>query len=185
MKRIRNQKQNEGFTLIELLVVISIIALLFTIVLAGVQSARNKAKNTKLNEIAMQYVNAFALYTTDGTAFPQTESITSKYVCLGYGDDYCIDGARQGDDSPDGIESKIQTHYPDMPTYEEYEVEIMEGISVSGIMYKYTPTSGTDEISKKPQLEWYLEGSVECPLGADKEINDFPGKTRCIYYLDN
>lgn len=45
----KSKNRENGFTLIELLVVISIIALLSTVVVAAVSSARDKAKITKTN----------------------------------------------------------------------------------------------------------------------------------------
>jgi prepilin-type N-terminal cleavage/methylation domain-containing protein len=43
-------RQNKGFTLIELLVVISIISLLSSVILAGLQNARVKARKTAIKE---------------------------------------------------------------------------------------------------------------------------------------
>ena len=48
-------KKNLGFTLIELLVVISIIGLLSTVILVSLKSAKDKANNSTINSIAMEY----------------------------------------------------------------------------------------------------------------------------------
>jgi prepilin-type N-terminal cleavage/methylation domain-containing protein len=54
-----------GFTLIELLVVIAIISLLSSVILAALNSARDKAKGSKFRQEVYQLINAIELYRND------------------------------------------------------------------------------------------------------------------------
>jgi type II secretion system protein G len=64
---------NKGFTLIELLVVISIIALLSTVVLSSLTTARKKARDVQRKAIVKQIQNALELYRNDnGGLYPAT-----------------------------------------------------------------------------------------------------------------
>ena len=66
-KTLKNQK---GFTLIELLVVVSIIAILSTVVLASLNSARDKAQSNKLQQETVQIRNALELYKNEYGTYP-------------------------------------------------------------------------------------------------------------------
>ena len=72
---LKNQK---GFTLIELLVLISIIALLSSVVLASLNSARMKARDTKRIEDLKQIQTALEMYRNDQGKYP-----SSKDICKG------------------------------------------------------------------------------------------------------
>lgn len=54
--------KNKGFTLIELMIVISIVALLSSIILASIKTARDRAIATKFKSEIYQFINALELY---------------------------------------------------------------------------------------------------------------------------
>lgn len=60
-------KKNKGFTLIELLVVIAIIGLLSTIVLVSLNSARNKAKDARIEADVSQVRTTAELYSSNNS----------------------------------------------------------------------------------------------------------------------
>lgn len=64
------QKQTRGFTLIELLVVIAIIGILSSVVLASLNTARTKARDTVRKSDLKQLQTALALYYTDNGSYP-------------------------------------------------------------------------------------------------------------------
>ncbi len=79
MKTKNMQKiKTGGFTLIELLVVISIIGLLASIVLASLNTARAKAKNTAINSNIKDFIIAANLYRNDnGNMLPLSKTQTN------------------------------------------------------------------------------------------------------------
>lgn len=74
-------KNSKGFTLIELLVVIAIIAVLSAIVLASLNSSRQKARDTQRISDIRQLRNALALYDSNNGQFPPTlTSLVPVYI---------------------------------------------------------------------------------------------------------
>lgn len=67
---MRLPHKERGFTLIELLVVISIIGLLSSIILAGLQSARSKSRDTFRMQSLRQVVTALHLYADTTGRYP-------------------------------------------------------------------------------------------------------------------
>lgn len=64
--------KKKGFTLIELLVVISIIGLLSSVVLASLNQARAKARDSQRKQAVIQIRNALELYYADHNSYPPT-----------------------------------------------------------------------------------------------------------------
>src|SRR3989339_2156406 len=72
MKNFSNLKNQKGFTLIELLVVIAIIGILSSVVLASLNSARAKARDTKRIADFRQIQTALELFYDSYGQYPVT-----------------------------------------------------------------------------------------------------------------
>ena len=86
--QIIREEGKKGFTLIELLVVISIIALLATVVMSAVNSAREKAEIAAWKETGLSFRNAMELYRDAEGEYPSHTSISITYLSNFYLDDY-------------------------------------------------------------------------------------------------
>lgn len=110
-------RNKNGFTLIELLVVIAIIGLLSSVVLASLNSARGKSRDSRRLQDIHQLQNAFSLYVDDHNGnFPAT----TGPICIGLNDaskcwnGYIINGG--GGNGYSGSTSLISALAPYMPT---------------------------------------------------------------------
>ena len=83
------RKSNKGFTLIELLVVIAIIGLLSTLAVVALNSARQKARDSKRVADVKQIQTALELYYADLNGYPTAATAvalgagTYKALCTG------------------------------------------------------------------------------------------------------
>ena len=73
-------KKQKGFTLIELLVVIAIIAILSTVVMAGLNSARAKGRDARRMSDIKQMQSALELCFDNGVGYPIIAGSTTNYV---------------------------------------------------------------------------------------------------------
>jgi prepilin-type N-terminal cleavage/methylation domain-containing protein len=165
MKNLNTQK---GFTLIELLVVVSIIALLASVVVAGLTDARGGAKNSKRNELARQYVTGLGLYHGEYGSYPERESNNTTRVCLGEGytgGECYVWGSHDQDQS---VNDQISEFVPGAPPSTEVTTVLTDQGTRSfwGMAYKCT-----DENCMNYELSWVVEGGgsdAECFGGAER-----------------
>ena len=87
---MKEKCKNDGFTLIELLVVISIISIFSSVVLVGLNSARQKAKNSFVTGSVSSYIVALKSYYTDKGYYPAPSDSGYPVDCLGKINYYCL-----------------------------------------------------------------------------------------------
>ena len=81
---IRNKKQSSaGFTLIELLVVIAVIALLASVIVVSVSSARQKSRDAKRVADLNQFVKGLELYFNTNRSYPTLSTSGSLSTLVG------------------------------------------------------------------------------------------------------
>ncbi len=79
---MKKQLLKKGFTLVELLVVVSIISLISSVVLATVQTAKQKGIASGIVSNVKQYMIAFEQYYNDNGGYPNPLG-TAGMMCLG------------------------------------------------------------------------------------------------------
>lgn len=169
--------KNSGFTLIELLVVISIIALLSTIVLAVMNDARTKARNSAKNSLVLEYVNALELYRSDnGGSYPTTAVpvIGSPIpICFGFLDTESCMGTYVGSTS---IKNSMQTYLPS--DFAHRSSLIIGSYDYKGVAY-HCPASAGDPCDSYT-LTWKLEKTNQKCIYS-KPSNVFSENSHCSY----
>ncbi len=169
---IKKSHRDSGFTLIELLVVISIIALLSTIVLAVVQDARVKARNTAKNNLVLEYVKALELYRSDHGSYPLSDN---DGVCFGYQDsEECF----LGNTGSTNLTNEMKSYIANGDFADKKELIInYEGsdYNLGGVQYTCLDTSCNYE------LTWVLENTAHC---IDRSLEtEFLTNTRCDFTI--
>ena len=102
-------KKDSGFTLIELLVVISIIGLLSSVVLAGLSTARAKARDARRYSDMQQIRNALYLYSVDHNGY-----FPGQVPGQNEGDFYGSSLDNNGDWKQD-LKDALATYLPNIP----------------------------------------------------------------------
>jgi len=147
-------KKQKGFTLIELLVVIAIIAILSTVVMAGLNSARMKGRDAKRLSDIKQVQTALELYYNDNSTYPTAAVPAGCTAALAIG--ATTAGANW---NTAGSALATLSASPDFSVY----MNPMPTPPTPGIGYCYIGGASTYEL-------WFiLEGqSGSLPLGAHK-----------------
>lgn len=127
--KYRNNK-NRGFTLIELLVVVSIIGMLSSVMLVSLQSARTKARETKLLVEVKEFQKALELYKLDNGKYPASEPGNAKW----YGYNTCTDP-----------QYGLITSLFDNNFTSKYISKIPQELQSCG--FRYVPSTGTTNVT--------------------------------------
>ena len=115
------KKENKGFTLIELLVVVAIIAILSTVIISAINSAREKGKDSAATSQMNQARNQAEIYYTQngnylGLCDPSNNSSSEKYGIY----DFVLEATKViGFEDPESYVVWEQTNgvYPDNQYY--------------------------------------------------------------------
>jgi type II secretion system protein G len=130
-------KIQKGFTLIELLVVISIIGILATLIMANLNEARARARDSRLKQDLNQLQTALQLYYNDFKGFPATGNGLAFNACLASGIGACTPGQAFTAGSP-------------LTTYMNY---LPPNSSGGNFEFKYYPCNNGDSYRAKVALE--------------------------------
>lgn len=178
MENFKETKE-KGFTLIELLVVISIIALLSVIILGSLNDSRDRAQNTKKNQLANQYVNAIELYYSSRTEYPYFSGmVQNSFYCLGETSDT---GCQGGWPFNNSLNTQLSEYLPGPPA-DDFSVLVSDPLfgdtDYKGITYRCTEVSNNKCLDY--ELWWYLiNDSQNCIQGATDF--QFDEHSYCIY----
>lgn len=164
---LTNTTKEKGFTLIELLVVIAIIGLLSSVVLASLNTARTKARNTKQLSTIKQYSIALELLFDDNDQYPtHTNNPAVAWSCLGenYSDGNCWYGS-------------WDEYVPLNTSLLQYLPVLTAGDLIAnreGYIYRCIPADCSGY-----EIRWMMEGTDQsCGAGTVRDPND-SGATYC------
>ncbi len=162
------KRGNRGFTLIELLVVIAIIGILASVVLASLNSARERARNAGYVSQIKEYQKALELSFNDHNSYPGN---SGAWGCLGTGyvGGRCFAGAANYSETnvtAIDVQTKLDP-YIDVST-----IPGALDTTYKGAMYRPLATGYV--------IYYILVGAdATCPMGV--KSGSFTDQTQCIY----
>lgn len=126
-------KSRDGFTLVEVLIVIAIIGMLSSIVMANIDNARSKARDTKRKQDMSAIQTALEIYYVDNNSYPST-SMLWRGQCTGAGN-FGLSG-------PNGyVPNLAPTYIPSLPTDPDTDIR---GCGIQSCYYYMS--NGTDYV---------------------------------------
>ncbi len=167
-----HKKHNSGFTLIELLVVIAIIGILASVVLASLNSAREKSRNASYAAQLKQYQSALEMYFADHGSYP----IVSGYACIGTGHEG--NSCTYGGTYTEGSSPSVTFRTLMAPYIDSTARASPQSGTYKGALYQ-EQNSGRNYV-----LIYLLEGAnLSCTIGGSPEGGVYAdaGVTRCNY----
>ncbi|MBU2104061.1 type II secretion system GspH family protein [Patescibacteria group bacterium] len=149
----------KGFTLIELLVVIAIIGILSSVVLASLNQARTKGRNSGSTHQIREYKNALSLYALDHNGLYPDPGSGVAY-CLGNDADG-ICGINGNMSTSTALNTALTPYIPSLPPggLQNFSSGTLEGYG-----YQCAPSAGS---CLTYTLYWFLLGAPQtCAFGA-------------------
>lgn len=141
--------RQKGFTLIELLIVVSIIALLSSIIIASLSTARDRAQNANRTQIAKEYQKALELYRNDHDGYPLTT--VNSPVCIGLSNQETCFASVPGNTN---LQEEIKKYIPGLP--KNNEPVTLSAINFGGTLY--TCLNANTNYCQSYKIEWIMEG---------------------------
>ncbi|HEV8601649.1 MAG TPA: prepilin-type N-terminal cleavage/methylation domain-containing protein [Patescibacteria group bacterium] len=160
--------KNKGFTLIELLVVISVIALLASVVLVSLNSARAKARNARRVADVRQLINAFNLALNANGSLPSTPLgwACVSVSCYGINSGYAANAA---------VDTFLAPYLAQKPADPSDSTR-----GGGGIIYAYQTTGPGGVIAS--YLNYLVEPSGSCGPGFVNAVT--ANYIQCLFQLD-
>jgi prepilin-type N-terminal cleavage/methylation domain-containing protein len=163
------KRSNRGFTLIELLVVIAIIGILASVVMASLNSAREKARNAGYVSQIKEYQKALELSFNDNNSYPGNASV---WGCIGtgYAGGRCFSGAANYSET-NATAVDLQTKLD--PYINVSTIPGALDTTYKGAIYRPLLTGGY-------MIYYILAGSsATCSVGV--KTGTFSDMTQCVY----